>query len=84
MDRVRRVLRDGGADIVLAYAVDRLARDPRKLAELVGEVEEVGARWEFVTERFEDPAVGRFILAARAFIAEVECEKSKSRSDGED
>ena len=35
---------------------------------------------EFVTERFEDTAVGRFILAARAFIAEVEREKIVERT----
>jgi len=33
-----------------------------------------------VTERFEDTAVGRFILAARAFIAEVEREKIIERT----
>src|SRR6266536_3394820 len=56
MDRIRRALGDGGADILLAYAMDRLARDPRKLAELVGELEETGARLQFVTERSEDTA----------------------------
>ena len=35
---------------------------------------------EFVTARFEDTAVGRFILAARAFIAEVEREKIVERT----
>ena len=35
---------------------------------------------EFVTERFEDTAVCRFILAARAFIAEVEQEKIVERT----
>ena len=33
-----------------------------------------------MTERFEDTAVGRFILAARAFIAEVEREKIAERT----
>ena len=33
-----------------------------------------------MTERFEDTAVGRFVLAARAFIAEVEREKIAERT----
>ena len=44
------------------------------------EIQQAGARLEFVTERFEDTAVGRFILAARAFIAEVEREKIVERT----
>ena len=44
------------------------------------EIAQVGAKLEFVTERFEDTAIGRFILAARAFIAEVEREKITERT----
>ena len=44
------------------------------------EFEREEASLEFVTERFEDTAVGRFILAARAFIAEVEREKIVERT----
>ena len=33
-----------------------------------------------MTEKFEDTAIGRFILAARAFIAEVEREKIAERT----
>ena len=47
---------------------------------LFDEVEQAGAQLEFVTERFEDTAIGRFILAARAFIAEVEREKIAERT----
>jgi site-specific DNA recombinase len=82
IDRVRRILRDGAADILLAYAVDRIARDSRKLAELVNEVEEIGARLEFVTESFEDPTRRALVLSIRAFASDVEREKSQSRSDG--
>jgi site-specific DNA recombinase len=44
------------------------------------EIQQAGARLEFVTERFEDTAVGRFILAARAFVGEVEREKMSERT----
>src|SRR5918992_2983866 len=46
IERVRQLLRGGGADVLLAYAIDRLARNQQKLAVLVDEVEEVGANLE--------------------------------------
>ncbi len=80
IERVRRLLRDGAADVVIAYAVDRVSRNQNQIGVLFDEVQQAGARLEFVTERFEDTAVGRFILAARAFIAEVEREKIVERT----
>ena len=47
---------------------------------LFDEFETAGVKLEFVTERFEDTAVGRFIIAARAFIAEIEREKIAERT----
>jgi site-specific DNA recombinase len=44
------------------------------------EFDECGARLEFVTESFEDSAVGRVIRSAEAFAAEVEHEKIKERT----
>ena len=38
------------------------------------------AKWRNGIEKFEDTAVGRFILAARAFIAEIEREKIAERA----
>ncbi len=80
IERVRRLLREGGADVLLAYAVDRLSRNQNQIGVLFDEVQQAGAHLEFVTERFEDSAIGRFILAARAFIGEVEREKIVERT----
>src|SRR5919201_451932 len=80
LDELRRLLREGAADVVVAYAVDRLSRNQNHIGVLFDEVQRAGARLEFVTEKFEDTAVGRFILAARAFIAEVEREKIVERT----
>jgi site-specific DNA recombinase len=44
------------------------------------EANDHGAALEFVTEDFEDSAVGRFIRSAKAFAAEVEREKIGERS----
>jgi site-specific DNA recombinase len=78
--RLRQLLRDGAGDVLLAYAVDRLSRNQNQIGVLFDEIQQAGARLEFVTERFEDTAVGRFILAARAFVGEVEREKMGERT----
>ncbi len=80
LDELRAALQRGEADVVVAYAVDRLSRSQNHIGILFDEFERAEARLEFVTERFEDTAVGRFILAARAFIAEVEREKIAERT----
>ena len=80
VDELRAMLRRGEADLIVSYAVDRLSRNQNHIGVLFDEVAQVGAKLEFVTERFEDTAIGRFILAARAFIAEVEREKIVERT----
>ena len=56
LERVRQLLREGAVDVALAYAVDRLSRNQNHIGILLDEVQQVGARLEFVTERFEDTA----------------------------
>ena len=80
IEHVRRLLRAGAVDIVLSYAVDRLSRNQNHIGVLFDEVARAGARLEFVTEDFADTAIGRFIVAARAFTAEVEREKIAERT----
>jgi len=80
LEELRGMLRRGEADTVVAYAVDRLSRNQNHIGILFDEFQRAEAQLEFVTERFEDTAVGRFILAARAFIAEVEREKILERT----
>jgi site-specific DNA recombinase len=67
-------------DRVVVYAVDRLSRNQNHIGVLFEEVQQADARLEVVTEKFEDTAIGRFILAARAFTAEVEREKIAERT----
>ncbi|MDA1148320.1 MAG: recombinase family protein [Chloroflexi bacterium] len=80
IESLRVMLRGGEVDVVVAYAVDRLSRNQNHIGVLFDEIQQADAKLEFVTERFEDTAVGRFILAARAFIAEVEREKIIERT----
>ena len=80
IQRVRQLLRQGALDVVVAYAVDRLSRNQNHIGVLFDEVDQAGATLDFVTEKFEDTAIGRFILAARAFVGEVEREKIAERT----
>ena len=60
--------------------MDRLSRKQTHLAILADELEHAGVRLEFVTERFEETAVGEFIRNAKAFAAEIEREKIAERT----
>lgn len=68
------------ADVVVAYAVDRLSREQNQIGILFDNFQRHHVRLELVTEAFEDTAVGRFIISARAFVAQVEREKIAERT----
>jgi site-specific DNA recombinase len=80
LNRLRAAVRAGEVDVVLCYAIDRLTRNQAHLYIFADECERAGVRLEFVTESFEDSAVGRFLRSAKAFAAEVEHEKIKERT----
>lgn len=80
LTELRQTLREGGIDVFLCHAVDRLARQQNHMGVLFDEIQAAGVRLEFVLEQFENTAMGRFILSARAFIAEVEREKIVERT----
>lgn len=80
LSKLRALVREDGVDIVIAYAVDRLSRNQAHLYILAEEIDDHGARLEFVTEDFQNTPVGKFILSARAFAAEIEREKISERT----
>lgn len=80
LDVLRGRVRGNEVDVVLAHAVDRLSRNQNHIGVLFDEIVSAGLTLEFVTETFEDTAIGRFILAARAFVAEIEREKISERT----
>ena len=77
---LRSAARASAIDRVVCHAVDRLSRNQAHLYILAEELEGAGARLEFVTEIFEDSAVGKFLRSAKAFAAEIEREKFLERS----
>ena len=80
MAELRRAMRDGECEVVLAYALDRLSRDQNHIGVVFADAEDADVRLEFVTEDFEDTAIGKFIIAARGFVSEVEREKIAERT----
>lgn len=77
---LRELVCTKAVDVVVTYAVDRLSRNQNQMGVLFDEMQRHGVRLEVVSEPFEDTAIGRFILAARAFMAEVEREKIAERT----
>ena len=69
---VRRRLREGEADTLVVFKVDRVFRNQYQPAHLLPELRLHGCGLEFVKERFEDTPIGRFALNAMAFAAELE------------
>lgn len=76
----RALLRSGEIDVLVCYAVDRLSRKQAHVAIVADEADRGDAHLEFVTEDFEQSAVGEFIRSAKAFAAEVEREKTLERT----
>jgi site-specific DNA recombinase len=65
--------------IVLAYNVYALAKNTAHMAILLDEWEQIGVGLQFATESLENTPLGRMILNARTFAAEVEGERRKDR-----
>ena len=83
IERVRQLLCDGAADVLVTGALDRLARDPREVAAFVDEIEKAGARLEVIAEHFDDRAVRNLVLSVRALANADRREKNRSRPDGD-
>lgn len=77
---LREVVRRKEIGAVIIYALDRLSRKQAHVAIIADEGERAGVALLFVTEEFEQSAVGEFIRAAKSFAAEVEREKLMERT----
>jgi site-specific DNA recombinase len=80
LTKVRDLLRDGFIDVIVSFAIDRLTRHQNHMGILLDDIEAAGAKLCLVTEDFENTSMGRFILSARALIAEIEREKIAERT----
>jgi site-specific DNA recombinase len=75
LQRALTLIEDGGADMLLALATDRLSREQLHIGVILDRVLRVGASLQFVHEDFENSEVGKFILSARTFAAEMHLAK---------
>jgi site-specific DNA recombinase len=75
LQRALTLIEDGGADVLLALATDRLSREQLHIGVILDRVLRVGASLQFVQEDFDNSEVGKFILSARTFAAELHLAK---------
>jgi site-specific DNA recombinase len=76
----RLAAKRGEFDVLICYALDRLSRDQVHVAIVYDDLDRANVKLEFVTEQFEDGPVGKFIMNAKAFAAELERGKIKERT----
>ena len=77
---MRDLARAGAVDVVLAHSLDRLSRKQTHVAILVEAMEAADVTLDFVSEDFEDTAVGQLVRSVKAFAAEFEREKIAERT----
>ncbi len=77
---LRAAMRAGAVGVIIAYAIDRLSRDPVHLGVVLSEAEYVGVVVQFVTEPFDNSPEGQLIRFVRGYAAKVEHEKIRERS----
>ncbi|ACZ39651.1 recombinase family protein [Sphaerobacter thermophilus] len=77
---LREAMRRKEFDVVIAYAIDRLSRDPVHLGVILSEADHHGAAVEFVTEPLDNSPEGQLIRFVRGYAAKVEHEKFRERA----
>jgi site-specific DNA recombinase len=80
LSALREAVRQGEAQVIVVYAIDRLSRDQAHLYIVLDEAERHGARIEFVTEDFDSSPLGKMMMSLKGFAAEVEREKIIERT----
>jgi site-specific DNA recombinase len=72
LTEIRDMIRRGEVDVLVAYSVDRLARDPVHLGVILCEAEHYGCDVEFATETVARTPEAMFLLQAKGFAAKIE------------
>jgi site-specific DNA recombinase len=70
--KLRELVRAKRVDVVVAYALDRLARDPVHVGVILSEAEHHHIAVHFVTEPLDDSPEGQLIRFVRGYAAKVE------------
>ena len=77
---LREAVRQGEADAVVAFALDRVSRNQAHLGFLLSEWDHAGVPLGLVTEELVDTPEGRLLQSVRGFVAEVERMKIRERT----
>lgn len=80
LTKLRALVRARAVDVVVAYSIDRLSRDPVHLGVVLSEAEHAGVEVEFVTEPLDHSPEGQLIRFVRGYAAKVEHEKIRERT----
>jgi site-specific DNA recombinase len=80
LTRLRDAISRRVIDIVIVYAIDRLARDPVHLGLIMAEAAHAGVRVEFVSEPLDTTPEGELIRFVRGYAAKVEHTKIIERT----
>jgi site-specific DNA recombinase len=80
LTNMRDALRQGSVQVLVCFAIDRLARDPVHLGVILSEAQHHGVGVEFVTEPLDSTPEGQLIRFVRGYAAKVEHEKFRERS----
>lgn len=77
---VREAFKHRAFDVLVVYAIDRLARDPVHLGVILTEAQHHDVRVEFVSEVIDDSIDGQMIRFLRGIAAKIEHEKIRERA----
>lgn len=80
LTKLRAAVRAREVDVVIAYAIDRLSRDPVHLGVILTEADYAGVEVAFVTEPLDNSPEGQLVRFVRGYAAKVEHEKIKERT----
>ncbi|MCL4467206.1 MAG: recombinase family protein [Chloroflexi bacterium] len=77
---LREAARRRAVDMIVAYAIDRLSRDPVHLGVVLSEADHAGVGVDFVSEVLDDSPEGQLIRFVRGYAAKVEHTKIQERT----
>ncbi len=80
LTRMREAIRRREVQVVVAYAIDRLAREPVHLGVVLSEADYAGVEVQFVSEPLDNSPEGQLIRFVRGYAAKVEHMKIRERS----
>ena len=80
LSQLRQWVRDKEVEVVIAYALDRLSRDPVHIIILQDELEKIGVELILVTETLDSSDMGKLITHIKGYAAKLEAEKIRERT----